>query len=209
VEGILGLDFEVLERARLSRDPRFDGKFFIAVTSTGIYCRPVCPSRSSKGANVRYYATAAEAAEAGYRPCLRCRPEAAPGTPAWLGTSAVVRRALKLIDEGVLDETSIDAFAVGLGIGPRHLRRLFAQHLGASPMTGALSRRPPFARPLLDDTTLPITQIALAAGFGSLRRFNSAFRGIYGRSPRELRRQRGAPAGDEVVLRLAYRPPYD
>src|SRR5436190_15426480 len=112
------LDRRALDRARTSRDPRFDGKFFIAVTSTGIYCRPVCPVRSPKRTNIRYYPTAAAAAEAGYRPCLRCRPEAAPGTPAWLGTSAVVRRALRLIDEGFLDENSVDVLSNVLGIGP-------------------------------------------------------------------------------------------
>src|SRR5881392_3741263 len=108
MESITGLDPEALDRARISRDARFDGKFFIAVTSTGIYCRPVCPARTSKRANIRFYPTAAAAAEAGYRPCLRCRPEAAPGTPAWMGTSAVVRRALRLIDEGVLDQASVE-----------------------------------------------------------------------------------------------------
>jgi AraC family transcriptional regulator of adaptative response / DNA-3-methyladenine glycosylase II len=210
---ILGLDRSALDRARVSRDPRFDGKFFIAVTSTGVYCRPVCPSPSSKKANVRYYATAAAAAEAGFRPCLRCRPEAAPGTPAWVGTSAVVRRALRLIQEGVLDDASVDVLANRLGIGPRHLHRLFVQHVGASPITVAQTRRLHFAKRLLDETDLPITQIALAAGFGSLRRFNDAFRRTYRRAPRELRRQRrggpGAEAGDGVVLRLAFRPPYD
>jgi AraC family transcriptional regulator of adaptative response / DNA-3-methyladenine glycosylase II len=209
VEDIHGLDRAVLDRARISRDPRFDGKFFIAVTSTGVYCRPVCPSRSSKSVNVRYYATAAEAAEAGFRPCLRCRPEAAPGTPAWLGTSAVVRRALRLIEDGVLDETSLDAFASSFGIGPRHLRRLFVQHVGASPMTVARTRRVSFAKRLLDDTHLPITHIALAAGFRSVRRFNSAFRRIYGRAPGELRRHHGGGSVDEVILRLAYRPPFE
>src|SRR6266545_2159112 len=118
---ILGLDSGALDRARTSRDPRFDGKFFVAVTSTGIYCRPICPVRSPKSSHVRYYATAAAAAEAGFRPCLRCRPEAAPGTPAWLGTSAVVRRALRLIDDGCLDEGSVEALAAHLGMGPRHL----------------------------------------------------------------------------------------
>src|SRR5882672_8495005 len=135
MEQILGLDVRALDRARISRDPRFDGKFFIAVKTTGIYCRPICPSRTSKSCNVCYYATAAAAAEAGFRPCLRCRPEAAPGTPAWLGTSAVVRRALRLIDDGALDESSVDTLAAGLGIGPRHLHRLFLQHVGASPMS--------------------------------------------------------------------------
>lgn len=212
MQAVLGLDRHALDRARLSRDPRFDGKFFIAVTSTGIYCRPVCPSPTSKNQNVRYYATAAAAAEAGFRPCLRCRPEAAPGTPAWLGTSAVVRRALRLIHEGALDEASVDALATRVGVGARHLHRLFVQHVGASPLAVAHTRRLHFAKRLLDETDLPITQIALAAGFGSLRRFNDAFRTTYRRPPRELRKRRTAGAGeggDEVILRLAFRPPYD
>src|ERR671912_2391425 len=121
----LSLDVRALDRARISRDPRFDGKFFIAVKTTGIYCRPICPSRTSKSRNVRYYATAAAAAAAGFRPCLRCRPEAAPGTPAWLGTSSVVSRALRLIGEGALDEDSVDRLADRLGVTSRHLRRLF------------------------------------------------------------------------------------
>ena len=208
-----GLDRRALDRARRSRDPRFDGKFFIGVTSTGIYCRPICPVRSPKSENVRYFRTAAEAAEAGFRPCLRCRPEAAPGTPAWLGTSAVVRRAVRLIDGGFLDEAGVEALAARLGIGARHLRRLFLAHVGASPLAMAQTRRLHFAKRLLDDTTLPITGIALAAGFRSVRRFNDAFRATYGRSPRALRSGRraqvAASTGDDVVLRLAFRPPYD
>jgi AraC family transcriptional regulator, regulatory protein of adaptative response / DNA-3-methyladenine glycosylase II len=206
------LDIRALDRARISRDPRFDGKFFIAVTSTRIYCRPICPVRSPKRTNIRYYFSAAAAAEAGYRPCLRCRPEAAPGTPAWQGTSAVVKRGLRLIEEGVLDKCSVDDLASKLGVGPRHLRRLFIQHVGASPIVLAQTRRLHFAKRLLDETSLPITEIALAAGFGSLRRFNSVFRQTYKRAPRDLRRQicPGAefPCG-EVVLKLAFRPPYD
>ena len=167
MESILGLDRTALDRARFSRDPRFDGKFFIAITSTGIYCRPICPSPTSKDVHVRYYATAAAAAEAGFRPCLRCRPEAAPGTPAWLGTSAIVRRALRLIQDGVLDGASVDELATRLGIGARHLHRLFVRHVGASPITVAQTRRLHFAKHLLDETDLPITEIALAAGFGS------------------------------------------
>jgi AraC family transcriptional regulator of adaptative response / DNA-3-methyladenine glycosylase II len=211
MDPIVGLDRRALDRARASRDPRFDGKFFIAVTSTRIYCRPVCPVPSPKLANIRYYATAASAAEAGYRPCLRCRPEAAPGTPAWLGPSAVVRRALQLIHEGALDASSVDALAASVGIGPRHLHRLFVQHVGASPIVVAQTRRLHFAKRLLDETSLRMTEIALAAGFGSLRRFNHAFQTTYRRAPRELRRRRQASAaeGGEVVLRLAYRPPYD
>ena len=199
-----------LERARISRDARFDGKFFIAVISTGIYCRPICPVPSPKRENVRYYPTAAAAAEAGYRPCLRCRPEAAPGTPAWLGTSAVVRRALRLIDDGALDSSSVDGLAAKLGIGLRHLHRLFMHHVGASPVTVAQTRRLHFAKRLLDETDLPIAEVALAAGFGSVRRFNHTFRRTYGRAPRDLRRRGGTlHATDDVVLKLAFRPPYD
>jgi AraC family transcriptional regulator of adaptative response / DNA-3-methyladenine glycosylase II len=213
MDTISGLDPEALNRARISRDPRFDGKFFIAVTSTGIYCRPICPSRYAKRANVRFFGSPAAAEAAGFRPCLRCRPEAAPGTPAWLGTAAVVRRALRLIDEGALDEQSVSALAARLGIGPRHLLRLFARHVGASPIAVAQTRRLHFAVCLLEETKLPITQIAMAAGFGSSRRFNDAFRNTYRRAPRELRRvgrRTGASSGtEEVVLRLAYRPPYD
>src|SRR5579862_3493591 len=212
MEMIAGLDAEALNRARVSRDPRFDGKFYIAVTSTGIYCRPICPSRYAKLSNVRFFVSPAAAEAAGFRPCLRCRPEAAPGTPAWLGTAAVVRRALRLINEGALDEDSVEALAARLGIGPRHLLRLFARHVGASPLAVAQTRRLHFAVCLLSETTLPITQIAMAAGFGSSRRFNDAFRHTYGRAPRELRRagRRNPAAGaEEVILRLAYRPPYD
>lgn len=211
VNEIPGLDLRALDRARVSRDPRFDGKFFVAVTSTGIYCRPICPVRSPKRVHIRYYRTAAEAAEAGFRPCLRCRPEAAPGTPAWQGTSAVVRRALRLIDDGLLDRDSVEGLAAMLGIGARHLDRLFVTHVGASPIAVAQTRRLHFAKALLDETNLPITHIALAAGFGSVRRFNDAVRNTYERSPRELRKRRRSPASaeDEVVLRLAFRPPYD
>jgi AraC family transcriptional regulator of adaptative response / DNA-3-methyladenine glycosylase II len=214
VEAVSGLTRDVLDRARRSRDARFDGRFFIAVRSTRIYCRPICPSRFSDDSNVRYYATAEEAAEAGYRPCLRCRPEAAPGSPAWKGTSAVVQRALRLIQDGALDQASVGNLANRLGIGVRHLSRLFTQHVGASPATVAQTRRLHFAKRLLDDTHLRITDIAHAAGFGSIRRFNDAFRATYRRSPRELRKGRRigsrAPENDaEITLRLAYRPPYD
>lgn len=214
---LAALDRRVLDRARVSRDPRFDGRFFVAVTSTGIYCRPVCPAPTAKRGNVRYFPTAAAAGEAGFRPCLRCRPEAAPGTPAWLGTSAVVRRALSLIQEGALDESSVDRFAARVGIGPRHLHRLFVRHVGASPIAVAQTRRLQFAKRLLDETRLSMTEIALAAGFGSLRRFNEAFQKAYARSPREIRgradgatgAEGAADAGEAIVLRLAYRPPYD
>src|SRR5437867_1411560 len=206
-------DTHALDRARNSRDPRFDGKFFVAVTSTRIYCRPICAVRDAKRTNIRYYFSAAAAAAAGYRPCLRCRPEAAPGTGAWHGTSAVVRRGLRLIDEGILDDSSVDDLAGKLGVGPRHLDRLFVQHLGATPIVLAQTRRLHFAKRLLDETSLPIGEIALAAGFGSLRRFNSVFRKTYKRPPRDLRRHTRSDAGihpeGTVALKLAFRPPYD
>lgn len=213
MQEVRGLDRRALDRVRASRDARFDGRFFIAVTSTGIYCRPICPSPTCKSSNVRYYPTAAAAAAAGFRPCLRCRPEAAPGTPAWLGTSAVVRRALRLIHEGALDEGVVEDLATRIGVGSRHLHRLFIKHVGAPPIAVAQTRRLHFAKRLLDETTLPMTEIALAAGFGSLRRFNHTIQKTYGRAPRDLRKLRrgflAAGASDEVILRLAYRPPYD
>lgn len=201
-----------LDRARRSRDARFDGRFFVGVTSTGVYCRPVCPAPSPRDAHVRYFPTAAAAGDAGFRPCLRCRPEAAPGTPAWLGTSAVVRRALALVHEGALDEGSVDALAARLGIGPRHLHRLFVAHVGAPPLAVAKTRRLHFAKRLIDETDLSMTEIAFASGFGSLRRFNDTFLKTYDRAPsalRRLRRPGAAPARGEIALRLAFRPPYD
>ena len=205
------LDRTVCDRARRSRDARFDGKFFIAVTSTRIYCRPICPARSPKDENVRYFSTAAAAQAAGFRPCLRCRPEASPGTPAWFGTSSVVSRALRLIGDGALDRESVEQLADRLGVTARHLRRLFVQHLGAAPSDVALTRRIHFAKKLIDETPLPIAQIAFAAGFGSLRRFNSEIRRTFSRTPTELRkisRQRLDGAGC-YRFRLSYRPPYD
>src|SRR5438067_12339831 len=169
------LDRSICARARKTHDPRFDGRFFIGVMSTRIYCRSICPVRSPKEENVRYFASAASAAEAGFRPCLRCRPESSPGTPAWLGTSATVSRALRLISESAIEDGGVDALAARLGIGARHLRRLFRKHLGATPMAVAKTRRLHFAKKLIDETSLPMGQIALSAGFGSVRRFNSAF----------------------------------
>jgi AraC family transcriptional regulator of adaptative response / DNA-3-methyladenine glycosylase II len=205
------LDRRVCDRARRSRDARFDGKFFIAVTTTRIYCRPICPARSPNDENIRYYPTAAAAEAAGFRPCLRCRPEASPGTPAWFGTSSVVSRALRLITDGALDREGVEALADRLGVTARHLRRLFVQHLGATPIEVALTRRVHFAKKLLDETRLPCSEVAFAAGFGSLRRFNGEIRRTYSRTPTELRRlARKQTAGAEgYQFRLAYRPPYD
>src|SRR5579863_1185768 len=211
-EEVPGLTRAALHRARLSRDARFDGKFFIAVLTTGIYCRPICPSPQSKKSHVRYYATSAAAAAAGYRPCRRCRPEVAPGSPAWLGSPAVVRRALRLIDAGALDGASVEELAQRLGVGARHLDRLFARYVGVSPIAVAQTRRLHFAKQLLDETDLPITRIAMTSGFGSLRRFNEAFRAAFRSTPRATRRRRqGQTSGgmQEVSLALSYRPPYE
>lgn len=208
----MDLDQRVCDRARRSRDARFDGRFFIAVTTTRIYCRPICPVRAPKDAHVRYFPTAAAAEAAGFRPCLRCRPEAAPGTPAWLGTSGLVSRALGLISEGALDAESVERLADRLGVTARHLRRLFLRHLGATPMNVALTRRVHFAKKLLDETTLVIHHVAFASGFGSLRRFNGHIRRTYQRTPTELRRlarRQRVPEPHRYRFRLAYRPPYD
>src|SRR5262245_46802214 len=189
----MDLDRRVCDRARKSRDARFDGRFFIAVKTTGIYCGPICPARSPKDENVRYFLTAAAAEAAGFRPCLRCRPEASPGTPAWSGTSSVVSRALRLIGDGVLDQVGVEELSERVGLTSRHLRRLFAQHLGATPLEVALTRRAHFAKRLLDETSLSCEQIAMAAGFGSVRRFNSEVRRTFRRTPTELRRLHRQP----------------
>jgi AraC family transcriptional regulator, regulatory protein of adaptative response / DNA-3-methyladenine glycosylase II len=202
------LDEETCYRAARSRDARFDGRFFTAVKTTGIYCRPICPARTPLRKNVRFFACAAAAEEAGFRPCRRCRPDAAPGTPAWNGPSATVSRAIRLIERGALDEGSVDDLAVRLGVGGRQLRRLFAEHLGTSPLLVARSRRAHFARALLDATAWPMARVAEEAGFHSVRRFNEVVQAVFQRTPSELRR-RGGPDGAAVTLRLAYRPPYD
>jgi AraC family transcriptional regulator of adaptative response / DNA-3-methyladenine glycosylase II len=213
-EGItrdMNLEPDVCYRAIRSRDPRFDGRFYTGVKSTGIYCRPVCPARTPKRANCTFFRCATEAQEAGFRPCLRCRPESSPGAPAWVGSSAVVSRALRLIQEGALERDGVDALAARLGVGSRHLRRLFAERLGASPIAIEQTRRVQFAKKLLDETPLTITQIALSSGFGSIRRFNAAIRAAYGCAARDLRRERPrrpAPAAS-LGLELSYRPPLD
>ncbi len=184
------LDFETCNAARLRRDPAFDGVFFTAVATTWIYCRPVCPVKQPLTKNVAYYPSAAAAERAGYRPCLRCRPETAPFCPAWNGTKTTVERALKLIEGGVLDDVGVEDLAARLGIGGRHLSRLFQRHLGASPLQVAKTIRLQKAKRLLNDTNLQITEIAYRAGFKSLRRFNAAFADLYKRPPSEIRRRR-------------------
>jgi AraC family transcriptional regulator, regulatory protein of adaptative response / DNA-3-methyladenine glycosylase II len=206
-------DRDTCYRALQSRDARFDGLLFVGVTSTGVYCRPVCPARTAKPGNCRFFGSAAAAQEAGFRPCLRCRPETAPDLASWRGTSNTVSRALALITEGALDggAAGVEALAERLGIGERHLRRLFVQHLGASPVAVAQTRRVLFAKQLIHETNMPITEVALAAGFGSIRRFNEIFLDLFHRPPSALRRKTSpGSAGPEagVTLRLRYRPPY-
>lgn len=217
----MDLDASACYRALQTRDARFDGRFFVAVRSTGVYCRPVCPARTPRLENCLFLPCAAAAQEAGYRPCLRCRPEASPGTPAWHGTSATVSRALRLIAQGALDEGTVDELATRLGVGERHLRRLFLEHLGASPGAVAQTRRLLFAKKLIDETHLPMSEIAFAAGFASIRRFNAAVRKAWDRPPRDLRRGRRSrlpatsidaatgPGGALLRLRLPFRPPFD
>jgi AraC family transcriptional regulator, regulatory protein of adaptative response / DNA-3-methyladenine glycosylase II len=204
----MDLDFDACWRASQSRDARFDGRFFIGVHSTGVYCRPICPAPSPKRENVRFYRTAAAAAAASLRPCRRCRPELAPGTPEWNGGSSLVARGLRLIGAGYLDEHDIGDLARELCVGERQLRRLFVEYLGAPPGSIARTRRLQIARTLIDQTDIPMGDVARAAGFASIRRFNSSVRAAYGRTPRELRRSRtGKSSHGEVVLRLSYRPP--
>jgi AraC family transcriptional regulator of adaptative response / DNA-3-methyladenine glycosylase II len=183
------LDFEACERARYSRDKGYDGVIFTAVLTTRIYCRPICPAKKALSRNVRYYPSAAAAEEAGFRPCSRCRPETAPFSPAWNGTRTTVGRALKLIENGALDYGSVAELAGRLGIGARHLTRLFIRHLGASPVRHARTVRVQRAKRLLDSTDLPMTEIAARAGFRSLRSFNATFAEVYRRPPMDIRRQ--------------------
>ncbi|WP_315764643.1 bifunctional transcriptional activator/DNA repair enzyme AdaA [Bradyrhizobium sp. SZCCHNR2009] len=182
------LDAKECERARVARDRHYDGRFFIGVRTTRIYCRPVCPVRPAKAGNVSFYPSAAAAEAAGFRPCLRCRPETAPFSPAWQGTRTTVARALRLIDRSALDEAGVEELAARLGIGARHLNRLFQRHLDASPVQVAQTARVQRAKRLLDETDWPMTAIALQAGFGSLRRFNAVFAAVYRRPPGEIRR---------------------
>lgn len=204
------LDRDACYRAVLTRDARFDGRFFTAVRTTGVYCRPICPARTPRRENIIFMPSAAAAEAAGFRPCLRCRPELSPHLAPWNGRSATVSRAIALIAAGALNTSGVGELAGRLGLGERQLRRLFRTHLGASPKAVAQTRRMLFARQLVTETGLPLTQVALAAGFGSLRRFNDAFRARYARSPRSLRRAETAVApASAISLTLPYKPPYD
>ncbi|MBT8146883.1 MAG: helix-turn-helix domain-containing protein [Gammaproteobacteria bacterium] len=202
---------EIYELARQNRDPRFDGRFFVGVLTTGIYCRPVCPVRIPRRENVQLYPSAAAAAAAGFRPCLRCRPETSPGTPAWLGSSFTVSRALQLIAQGALDDDPVEDLASQMGISVRQLNRLFRQHIGATPKAVLQTRRLHFAKQLLDETRLPVSEVCFAAGFGSVRRFNDVIKQTWGMSPRALRQRRRQSIlnADGLTVRLTYRPPFD
>ena len=192
--------------AMLRRDPAFDGVFFVAVKTTGVYCRPVCRARIPLQKNVRFFPSAAAAERAGFRPCLRCRPETAPFCPAWKGTRTTVERALRMIDAGELDRVSVQALAERLGIGARHLSRLFAAQVGASPSQVARTRRIQRAKRLLQETDLALATIATQSGFRSARRMAAAVHALYARSPAELREVRGRTT--EIDSRPAdVRPP--
>ena len=182
----MDMDADACYRAFETRDARFDGRIFIGVKTTGIYCRPICPARTPKRENVRFFASAAGAQAAGFRPCLRCRPETSPDSGAWRGSSSTVSRALSLIEDGALDEAGVDALAARLGVGERQLRRLFQRKLGASPIAVAQTRRIHLTKQLIHETNLPMTQVALASGFGSTRRFNETFQRLFGRPLAEM-----------------------
>jgi AraC family transcriptional regulator of adaptative response / DNA-3-methyladenine glycosylase II len=203
---------DVCWQAVYSRDARFDGRFFAGAATTRVYCRSICPVPFARPNNIVWFASAAAAERAGFRPCRRCRSAASPGTPAWLGTSAVVSRALRLIGEGALDCGNIEALADRVGLGARQLRRLFVEHLGAAPIRIAITRRVHFARNLIEETNLPITELAAYAGFRSIRQFNHAMRTTTGESPTQLRRLRDVAQvpvlTPGLLIRLPYRQPF-
>ena len=205
-------DFEHRYRAVGSRDARFDGWFFVAVTSTGIYCRPSCPTVTPKRRNVRFYPTAAAAQREGFRACKRCRPDTVPGSPEWDARADVVGRAMRLIADGVVDREGVAGLARRLGYTERHLHRLLAAEVGAGPLALARARRAHTARLLIETTELPVSEVAFAAGFGSIRQFNDTVREVFAAAPRELRRARasgGAMVRGEISLRLPFRTPSD
>jgi AraC family transcriptional regulator of adaptative response / DNA-3-methyladenine glycosylase II len=191
------------------RDRRFDGRFYFGVTTTRIYCRPVCPAKP-KPENIRLFKSVAEAENSGYRPCLRCRPDRAPGTKGLDGTINTVSRALRLINDAVDDvELPVEKLARSLGMSDRHVRRLFDQHLGASPIEIMITQRLHFAKQMVHETAKPMTEIAFAAGFQSVRRFNEAFAHRFRQSPSALRRRQGATTSNALILKVPLRPPYD
>ncbi|MGW0801854.1 DNA-3-methyladenine glycosylase 2 family protein [Nonomuraea sp. NPDC002799] len=209
------LDFDSCYRAASARDSRFDGRFYTAVTTTRIYCRPICPARTPSSRNVRFYRHAAAAEAAGFRPCKRCRPELSPGDPGWDLRGDLIGRALRLIDDGAADEQGVAGLAGRLHITERHLHRLFVAELGVGPLAVARTKRLLLAKQLLTETGLTVTEVAFAAGFGSVRQFNATMRETYGFTPSELRATTGrvrvavATAPATLRLRLHRREPYD
>ncbi|QTH62988.1 DNA-3-methyladenine glycosylase 2 family protein [Psychrosphaera ytuae] len=201
------MEIEQYQQARLSRDPRFDGVFYIAVKTTGIFCRPICPATPPKEQNVEYFQTANEALVSGYRPCLRCRPESAPFSPAWNGTQTTVERALKIIHQEGFHDLNLVKLSERLGITDRYLRKLFMEKLGVSPKHYVQHQQILFAKSLLHQTHLSIQDIAFAAGFNNVRRFNDAFKKITTKTPSEIRK---LPVSSQPIrLQLSYQPPYD
>ena len=222
--GVPALDDERRYQAAVSKDPRFDGVIFIAVTSTGIYCRPSCPAITPKRENMRFYRTAAAAQEAGFRACKRCRPDASPGSPEWNIRADVVGRAMRLIADGVVDRDGVEGLASRLGYEQRQVRRLVTAELGAGPLAIARAQRAQTARILVETTALPLSEIAFAAGFASIRQFNATIREVFAVTPTELRARTAGPGGrppgaprsggdpspqTPLGLRLAYRAPID
>jgi len=220
--GVAALDDERRYQAAVSKDPRFDGVFFTAVTSTGIYCRPSCPAITPKRANMRFYRSAAAAQEAGFRACKRCRPDASPGSPEWNIRADMVGRAMRLIADGVVDRDGVEGLARRLGYEQRQVRRLVTAELGAGPLAIARAQRAQTARILTETTALPLSEIAFAAGFASIRQFNATIREVFAVTPTELRQARGKvhktrrllPPSDAMApglirIRLAYRAPID
>ena len=205
------LDSGICYRALRARDARFDGRFFVAVSSTHIYCRPICTVRPPKRENCRFFPSAAAAEACGYRPCLRCRPELAPGNASVDATTRLAQAAATMIEDRALDDEGLDAIAARLGITDRHLRRAFGAEFGVSPVEFAQTQRLLLAKRLLTDTALPVTEVAFASGFGSVRRFNALFRQRYRLRPGELRggRRNGAAAADALDFELSFRPPFD
>jgi AraC family transcriptional regulator of adaptative response / DNA-3-methyladenine glycosylase II len=203
------LDADTCYRALSARDARFDGVFFVAVSTTGIYCRPVCRVRIPGRDRCTFFRTAAEAEHASFRACFRCRPELAPGHGSDFAVPRLCAAAVDRIGAGFLNEGSVDDLAAELGVSARHLRRALIAEIGVSPVELGQSRRIALAKQLLQDTGLPLAEVAFASGFSSVRRFNAVFRARFGRSPSALRRDRGERGGDAITIRLDYRPPLD
>jgi AraC family transcriptional regulator of adaptative response / DNA-3-methyladenine glycosylase II len=203
------VDFEAAYRAVESRDQRFDGRVFCGVLSTGVYCRPICPVPMPGRRRVRFFGTAAAAEEAGFRACRRCRPEASPDSPDWDVRADLVGRGLRLVASGVVDDEGVEGLARRLSVGARQLRRAFVDELGTGPLAVARTHRARLAKQLLEQTDLPSTDVAFAAGFSSVRQYHETVRRLYGRTPTELRRhRRKLDPGGGLSLRLAFRPPF-